>query len=42
MRDMAARVPGAEVREVPRAAHLPNLDNAAGFAEAVRGFLGRP
>lgn len=40
MRDMAARVPGAAFREVPRAAHLPNLDNEAGFADAVRGFLG--
>lgn len=40
MRDMAARVKGAEFREIPRAAHLPNLDNEAAFADAVRGFLG--
>jgi len=39
MRDMAARVPGAEFREVPRAAHLPNLDNEAGFAAAIAKFL---
>lgn len=40
MRDMAARIPGARFVEVPRAAHLPNMDNAEGFAEAVSGFLG--
>lgn len=40
MRAMAAAVPGALFAEVPGARHLPNLDNEAGFAQAVSGFLG--
>jgi 3-oxoadipate enol-lactonase len=40
MREMAERTPGAQFAEVPRAAHLPNIDNADGFAEAVSDFLG--
>jgi 3-oxoadipate enol-lactonase len=37
---MAAAVPGATYAAIPDAAHLPNIDNAAGFAAAIGGFLG--
>lgn len=37
---MAAAVPGARLEVVPEAAHLPNIDNAPGFARAIGGFLG--
>ncbi len=40
MRDMAARVAGAQFAEVAQARHLPNLDNAPGFAAAISDFLG--
>jgi 3-oxoadipate enol-lactonase len=40
MRDMASRVPGSSLVEIPNAAHLPNLDNQPAFEEAIRGFLG--
>jgi 3-oxoadipate enol-lactonase len=40
MRAMAAQVSGALFAEVPQARHLPNLDNEAGFARAISGFLG--
>ena len=40
MRAMADAVPGAQLVVVPDAAHLPNLDNRAGFEAAVAAFLG--
>lgn len=39
MRDMADAVPGARLAVVPRAAHLPNLDNPVAFAAIIGGFL---
>jgi pimeloyl-ACP methyl ester carboxylesterase len=39
MRRMAEAVPGAKLVIIPDAAHLPNLDNAAVFNEAIAGFL---
>ena len=40
MRDMAGSVPGAVFAVVANAAHLPNVDNAAGFRAATAEFLG--
>jgi 3-oxoadipate enol-lactonase len=40
MQQMAERVPGARLAIVHNAAHLPNIDNAAGFDAAVAPFLG--
>lgn len=40
MEEMASRLPGARFALVQDAAHLPNVDNAAGFHRAVAGFLG--
>ena len=40
MEEMASRVPEARFALVPDAAHLPNVDNAAGFHHAVAEFLG--
>jgi 3-oxoadipate enol-lactonase len=39
MQRMAEAVPGARLAVVPGAAHLANIDNAAGFYEAVADFL---
>ncbi len=39
MRRMAEAVPGARLAVVPDAAHIANMDNAAGFYEAVADFL---
>lgn len=40
MRAMADATPGAVFAMIDHAAHLPNLDNEAGFATAVSSFLG--
>jgi 3-oxoadipate enol-lactonase len=40
MARMAEAVPGARLAVVPNAAHIANVDNAAGFDEAVADFLG--
>jgi 3-oxoadipate enol-lactonase len=40
MRVMAEAVPGARLAIVPNAAHIANIDNTAGFYEAVADFLG--
>ena len=40
MRAMAAATPGAKLAIVPQAAHISNLDNPAGFLDAVGPFLG--
>jgi 3-oxoadipate enol-lactonase len=40
MKAMAERVPGSEFRAIEGSAHLPNIDNAAGFEGAVSKFLG--
>ena len=39
MRALAARVPGAAYAAVPEAAHIANVQNAAGFNRIVRDFL---
>ncbi len=39
MRAMAGRVKGAQFAIVEGSAHLPNIDNPAGFHQAVRNFL---
>jgi 3-oxoadipate enol-lactonase len=39
MRVMADATPGGALILIPRASHLPNIDNPAGFIEAIRGFL---
>ncbi|MDQ4061740.1 MAG: 3-oxoadipate enol-lactonase [Pseudomonadota bacterium] len=39
MKRMAEMVPGARIAVVTNAAHLPNLDNQAGFHAAIRDFL---
>ena len=38
-RAMAARLPRAEVRVVPRAGHLSNLENPEAFDAALRDYL---
>jgi 3-oxoadipate enol-lactonase len=40
MKAMADAVPGARLAVVPNAAHIANIDNPAGFYEAVAEFLG--
>jgi 3-oxoadipate enol-lactonase len=40
MRAMADATPGATFALIDHAAHLPNLDNEAGFATAISSFLG--
>ena len=40
-RDMARRIPGAELVEIQGAGHLSNLEQPARFNEAVLGFLAR-
>jgi 3-oxoadipate enol-lactonase len=40
MRAMADVPPGSRYAEIPRAAHLANIDNPADFASAVGPFLG--
>jgi 3-oxoadipate enol-lactonase len=40
MRQMAAETPGAEFALIKNAAHIANMDNAAGFNAAVARFLG--
>jgi 3-oxoadipate enol-lactonase len=39
MQAMADAVPDARLAVVPNAKHLANIDNPAGFREAVEGFL---
>lgn len=36
---VAAAIPRAEQRVIPRAGHLPNLDNASAYNDALRQFL---
>jgi 3-oxoadipate enol-lactonase len=40
MQQMTDRVAGARLAVIDNAAHLPNIDNAAGFDQAIAGFLG--
>jgi pimeloyl-ACP methyl ester carboxylesterase len=40
--DLAARIPGAELRVLREAAHLPALEQPDTVAGLVRAFLGRP
>ncbi len=40
-RDMQARIPGSELVVLPDAGHLSNIEAAAGFNQAVEGFLRR-
>jgi 3-oxoadipate enol-lactonase len=40
-RDMARRIPGAELVEIQGAGHLSNIEQPAAFNEAVLGFLSR-
>jgi len=40
-RDMARRIPGAELVEIKRAGHLSNIEQPARFNEAVLAFLAR-
>jgi len=40
-RDMARRIPGAELVEIRGAGHLSNIEQPARFNEAVLGFLAR-
>ncbi|HZV21420.1 MAG TPA: 3-oxoadipate enol-lactonase [Hyphomicrobiales bacterium] len=42
MRAMAAATPGSAFAEVPKAAHLPNVDNTEAFHAAIAAFLGLP
>lgn len=42
MRGLAARVPGASYVPVPRAAHIANVQNSAGYNDILRTFLLRP
>jgi 3-oxoadipate enol-lactonase len=39
MQQMADGVSGARLAIIDNAAHLPNIDNAAGFDQAIAGFL---
>jgi 3-oxoadipate enol-lactonase len=39
MRDLHGRVPGSTLAVVPRAGHLPNLENPDAFNAALAGFL---
>ena len=39
MQAMADATPGGRLAIVPDAAHIANVDNPAGFADALRGFL---
>jgi pimeloyl-ACP methyl ester carboxylesterase len=40
--DLAPRIPGAQLRVIPDAAHLPALEQPQLVADLVRAFLGRP
>jgi pimeloyl-ACP methyl ester carboxylesterase len=40
--DLASRIPGAQLRVIPDAAHLPALEQPDVVADMVRAFLGRP
>lgn len=40
-RDMAARMPEAQIEVVPDAGHLPYLDRPDAVADAIIRFLGR-
>ncbi len=40
-RDMARRIPGAELVEIQGAGHLSNIEQPERFNEAVLGFLAR-
>jgi 3-oxoadipate enol-lactonase len=40
MRVMADATPGSRLAVVPNAAHVANIDNAAGFHDAIADFLG--
>jgi pimeloyl-ACP methyl ester carboxylesterase len=40
-RDMARRIPGAELVEIQGAGHLSNIEQPARFNEAVLDFLAR-
>ena len=40
MRAMAEATPGASFAEIPGTAHVPNMENPAGFAAALGDFLG--
>lgn len=40
-REMAARIPGAELEVIPRAGHLSNLENPEAFNRALITFLSR-
>jgi len=39
MRGLSARIPGSRLVEIPRAAHLVNIEQAERFNEALLGFL---
>lgn len=41
MADLAKKVPGAQHRSVPKAAHIANIQNPAGFNKEVGDFLKR-
>ncbi len=41
-RELAARVPGAQLRVMPDVAHLLALEQPDAVAGLVRAFLGRP
>jgi 3-oxoadipate enol-lactonase len=38
-RELAGLVSGAEFRELPGVAHVPQLQDASGFVAVVEGFL---
>ena len=40
-RDLAARIPGAELVSIPGAGHLANLDQPERFNQALSAFLDR-
>jgi pimeloyl-ACP methyl ester carboxylesterase len=40
--DLAARIPGAQLRVLPGAGHLPALEQPGAVADMMRRFLGRP
>jgi pimeloyl-ACP methyl ester carboxylesterase len=41
MAELAKKVPGAQHRSVPKAAHIANIQNPAGFNGLVAEFLKR-
>jgi pimeloyl-ACP methyl ester carboxylesterase len=41
MAELAKKVPGAQHRSVPKAAHIANIQNPAGFNKELGDFLRR-